>query len=86
LELLSANKNARDSRVWRLGATYATLPFELQAGNQPHEFGLSIGRRMSFRGGSSTLDVALQQFFRSDGAGFSERATLILLGLAFRPL
>ncbi|MGE0443543.1 MAG: hypothetical protein AB7L66_09670 [Gemmatimonadales bacterium] len=72
-------------RPLRFGATYGTLPFPLRADHQPHEFGLSVGTGFRFTGGRGGLDLALQQLWRSDGGGFTERATVFTLGVSIRP-
>jgi hypothetical protein len=72
-------------RPLRFGVHYATLPFPLQAGRQAREIGLAAGTGFRFTGGRGGVDLALQQLFRSDGEGFTERATVITLGVSIRP-
>jgi hypothetical protein len=84
VELLRDAKNP-GHRPIRLGGSYATLPFPLRVGKQAHEFGLSVGTGLRFTGGRGGVDLALQQLWRSDGDGFSERATVVSLGFSLRP-
>jgi hypothetical protein len=84
LELVRDPKNP-GHRPWRFGAHYATLPFPITAGNQAHELGFSIGSGIRFTQGRGGVDLAIQQLFRSDGAGFKERATVVTLGVSIRP-
>jgi opacity protein-like surface antigen len=72
-------------RPWRFGVRYATLPFPVRADQQAHEYGLSAGTGIRFTGGRGGLDLALEQIWRSDGAGFTERATVVTLGVSLRP-
>jgi hypothetical protein len=84
IEVVRDPKNA-GHRPWRLGAHYSTLPFPVTAGRQAHELGFSAGTGIRFTQGRGGVDLALQQIFRSDGAGFKERATLLTLGILIRP-
>ncbi|MEO8449089.1 MAG: hypothetical protein ABI647_04820 [Gemmatimonadota bacterium] len=82
---LVRNPKQPASRPLRFGVRYATLPFPVVAGKQAHEFGLSAGTGVRFTAGRGGIDVAVEQIWRSDGGTFSERATVITLGLSIRP-
>lgn len=69
----------------RLGVSYGTLPFPVRVGKQANEFGLSAGTGVRFIGGRGGVDLSLQQLWRSDGDGFSERATIVTVGFTLRP-
>ncbi|MDX2057548.1 MAG: hypothetical protein SFV24_07075 [Gemmatimonadales bacterium] len=72
-------------RPIRFGGSYATLPFPLRAGKQAHEYGISVGTGIRFTGGRGGFDFALQQLWRSDGDGYTERATILTFGFSLRP-
>jgi hypothetical protein len=84
VEILKDSRNP-GHRPWRLGAHYSTLPFPLRAGKQAHEFGIAAGTGLRFTGGRGGLDLALEQLWRSDGDGYTERATVVTLGVSIRP-
>ncbi len=72
-------------RPWRLGAHYSTLPFPVQAGKQPHQFGISVGSGVRIPSGRAGLDFAVEELWRSDGAQFTERATVVTIGISIKP-
>ena len=84
IELLRDPKNP-GHRPWRLGGYYATLPFPVRAGRQPHELGISAGTGVRFTNGKGGFDLTLQQLWRSDGVGYTERATVVTFGISIRP-
>ncbi len=84
LELVRDPRNP-GHRPWRFGAHYATLPFPIRADRQAHEIGFSIGSGVRFTQGRGGVDLAVQQVFRSDGGGFTERATVVTFGISIRP-
>lgn len=84
IELLKDPRNPGHKPV-RFGASYGTLPFPLRAGKQAHEFGLSAGTGIRFIAGRGGVDLSLQQLWRSDGDGFTERATVVTIGFSLRP-
>jgi hypothetical protein len=84
IEFIKDPRNA-GHRPWRLGVHYATLPFPIEVGAQPKEFGISAGTGIRFTQGRGGLDLAVQQIFRSAGTGYSERATVVSLGVSLRP-
>ncbi len=84
IELLRDPKNP-GHRPWRMGGYYATLPFPIRAGRQPHEFGISAGTGVRFTSGRGGFDLALQRLWRSDGAGYTEKATVVTFGISIRP-
>jgi hypothetical protein len=71
-------------RPIRFGARYGTLPFPLVAGEQPHEFGVSLGSGIRFAQERAGIDLGLEHVWRSAGA-YSERAFLINVGVTLRP-
>jgi len=84
VELIRNNRNPAHKAI-RFGAHYATLPFPVTEAIQPHEVGLSLGTGIRFTGGRGGFDIALEQLWRSDSEGFSERAFVITLGVSLRP-
>jgi hypothetical protein len=71
-------------RPLRLGLRYGTLPFFLDPGVQPTEFGISAGTGMRFAQQRAGLDLGLEYVQRSAGA-FKERAFLLNFGVTVRP-
>jgi hypothetical protein len=71
-------------RPIRLGARYATLPFPLQPGVQPTEFGVSIGSGVRFAQDRAGIDLSVEHLWRS-GGDFKERAFVVSLGVGVRP-
>jgi hypothetical protein len=53
-------------------------------GDQPHEFGLSLGTGIRFAQERAGIDLGLEHVWRSAGA-YSERAFLLNLGVTVRP-
>ncbi|HEU5218344.1 MAG TPA: hypothetical protein VFU23_06785 [Gemmatimonadales bacterium] len=72
-------------RPLRLGVRHATLPFPLRVGDKTSETAVSVGTSFRFVADRAGLDLALQRVWRKGGAGFSERATLLTLGVSVRP-
>jgi hypothetical protein len=72
-------------RPIRFGVHYATLPYPIVVGNQPHEFGASLGTGARFAQQRAGIDVALEHLWRSDGTGRKERAWQIVFGVNLRP-
>jgi hypothetical protein len=68
----------------RLGVRYGTLPFPLEPGEQPSEFGISAGTGFRFGQNRAGLDFGLEHVWRAAGA-FSERTFLLNLGVTVRP-
>lgn len=71
-------------RPIRFGAHYATLPFPLQPGVQPTEFGVSVGSGVRFAQDRAGVDLAVEYLRRSAG-DFKESAFVISVGVAVRP-
>jgi hypothetical protein len=71
-------------RPLRFGARYGSLPFSVIEGEQPHEFGLSLGTGIRFAQERAGIDLGLEHVWRSAGA-YSERAFLLNLGVTVRP-
>jgi hypothetical protein len=71
-------------RPLRFGARYGSLPFSVIEGDQPHEFGLSLGTGIRFAQERAGIDLGLEHVWRSAGA-YSERAFQLNLGVTVRP-
>lgn len=71
-------------RPIRFGAHYATLPFPLQPGVQPTEFGVSLGTGTRFAQERAGVDLAVEHVWRSAG-DFDERGLVFSLGVSVRP-
>jgi hypothetical protein len=69
----------------RLGFYHAQLPFPLQRGVNVSETGITIGTSKRFVADRAGFDLALGQVWRKGGAGFSERATMLTVGVSVRP-
>lgn len=83
-EFLRDSKNP-SQKPFRIGGHYATLPFPIRAGSQPHEVGIAVGTGLRFVGGRGGFDVALERNWRSDGTGYKEHATVFTFGISIRP-
>jgi hypothetical protein len=71
-------------RPLRFGARYGSLPFSIVAGEQPHEFGVSLGSGVRFAQDRAGVDLGLEHVWRSAGA-YTERAFLVNIGMSVRP-
>ena len=71
-------------RPIRFGARYGTLPFPILVGEQPHEFGVSLGTGIRFAQERAGIDLGLEHVWRSAGV-YSERAFLLDVGVTVRP-
>ena len=71
-------------RPIRFGAHYARLPFPLQPGLQPTEFGVSAGSGARFAQDRASVDLSVEYLFRSAG-NFEERGFVVSLGVGVRP-
>lgn len=71
-------------RPIRFGAHYATLPFPLQPGVQPKEFGVSLGSGIRFAQDRAGVDLSVEHLWRSAG-DFKERTFVISVGVGVRP-
>jgi hypothetical protein len=69
----------------RLGVRRATLPFPVTAGAEAKEFGISAGTGFSFAAERGTLSFAVERAWRSETAGFRERAWIVTAGVTIRP-
>lgn len=69
----------------RLGFYHARLPFPLTRGQNISETGISIGTSKRFVADRAGFDFALGQVWRKGGAGFTERATQLTVGISVRP-
>ncbi len=79
------DKKRLSHRPLRLGVRRATLPFPLRLGDKTTETAVSVGTSFRFVADRAGLDLALQRVWRKGGAGFTERATLLTLGVSVRP-
>jgi hypothetical protein len=68
----------------RFGARYGTLPFTLVEGEQPHEFGVSIGSGVRFAQQRAGVDIGVEHVWRSQGV-YRERAFLVDVSVTVRP-
>ena len=71
-------------RPIRFGAHYATLPFPLQPGLQPTEFGVSVGSGVRFASDRAGVDLSLEYLSRSAG-DFEDRGLVVSIGVGVRP-
>jgi hypothetical protein len=71
-------------RPLRFGFRYGVLPFPVEAGQQPKEFGISAGSGVRFAQGRAGIDLGLEHVWRSAGE-FKERSFLVNLGVTVRP-
>jgi hypothetical protein len=71
-------------RPLRLGVRYGSLPFLLDTGEQPKEFGISTGTGLRFAQDRAGVDLGLEHVWRSAGA-FKERTFMVNLGVTVRP-
>lgn len=74
-------------RPIRFGARYSTLPFALIAGEQPSEWGVSIGSGMLFRPASDAsdvgaIDLTIERVQRKQGTAFTEAAWILSVGVS----
>ena len=74
-------------RPIRLGVRHAKLPFLLVEGEQPTEWGVSVGSGLRFRPSSDArdvggLDIALERIQRKQGPDYSESAWLLSVGVS----
>jgi hypothetical protein len=91
LEVNAGLEYARDPRAnWRrpirLGFRYAQLPFLLTpGGEQPTEFGVTIGTGTRFAGQRGGIDLAIEKNWRKAGSDYQESSWLLILGISVRP-
>jgi hypothetical protein len=60
------------------------LPFPLQPGVQPKEFGVSLGSGVRFAQDRAGIDLSVEHLWRSAG-DFKERVFVISVGVGVRP-
>jgi hypothetical protein len=72
------------NRPLRFGLHYATLPFPLETGVQPKEWGASVGSGVRFAQDRAGIDLAVEYIRRTAG-DFKERAFVISVGVGVRP-
>ena len=69
----------------RLGVRYATLPFPVTSGDQPHQFSVSGGTGARFGHDRAGVDLAFDYAWRSATGPERERALTLTLGLSIKP-
>jgi len=79
------NPKRPSHRPLRLGVHHARLPFQLRRGEDADETGISIGTSLRFVADRAGVDLALQEVWRKGAPGFTERATLLTVGVRIRP-
>lgn len=84
---LQTNSRRSGHRPIRFGARYATLPFLLGAGEQPSEWGVSVGSGMRFRPASDArdvgaIDLTVERIQRKQGTAFTESAWVLSVGVS----
>ena len=72
-------------RPIRLGVRYAQLPFPLTPGEQPTEFGITLGSGFSFAQDRAVLALALERAWRDQSDAYSETAWIVTAGVTVRP-
>lgn len=86
-----SNPRQPSTRPIRIGAHYRTLPFPVESGSQPKEFGLSLGSAMGFARDPRTgltraqVDLSVSRLWRSAEGGYREGAWLVGVGFSVRP-
>ena len=73
-----------EQKPLRLGLRYAQLPFLLVPGDQPHEFGASIGSGIRFAQGRGAVNGALERIWRHSST-LRESAWILTLSVTVRP-
>lgn len=73
-------------RPLRIGARYTQLPFLLtNDGDQPTEYGFSIGTGARFAGQRGGVDLALEHNWRKLGSAYKESGWMLVFGISIRP-
>lgn len=73
-------------RPLRLGVRYSQLPFLLASGGeQPTEYGVSIGTGTRFAGQRGGVDLAIEHNWRKLGSSYKESGWLLVFGVSIRP-
>jgi hypothetical protein len=72
-------------RPIRLGVRYAQLPFPLTPGEQPTEFGVTLGSGFSFAQDRAVVALALERAWRDQSDAYSETAWIVTAGVTVRP-
>ena len=72
-------------RPIRLGVRYAQLPFPLTSGEQPTEFGVTLGSGFSFAQDRAVVALALERAWRDQSDAYSETAWIVTAGVTVRP-
>lgn len=72
-------------RPIRLGVRYSQLPFPLTPGEQPTEFGVSLGSGFSFAQDRAIVGLAVERAWRDQSDSYSETAWIVTAGVTVRP-
>jgi hypothetical protein len=72
-------------RPIRFGVRYAQLPFPLTSGEQPTEFGVTLGSGFSFAQDRAVIALALERAWRDQSDAYSETAWIVTAGVTVRP-
>jgi len=72
-------------RPMRIGFYRAGVPFEVLRGTRITETGISAGSSLEFGGGRVRMDFSLSRVWRDGGPDYSERATMLQLGVSIAP-
>jgi hypothetical protein len=72
-------------RPIRLGVRYAQLPFPLTPGEQPTEFGVTLGSGFSFAQDRAVVALAVERAWRDQSDAYSETAWIVTAGVTVRP-
>jgi hypothetical protein len=70
---------------FRAGLHWTQLPFPLEPGGDPAEFGIAVGTGTRFAAERGGIDLALERVWRSEGSDYSEQAWLLTIGISVRP-
>lgn len=80
----SPNPDQPEQKPLRAGVRYAQLPFLLVPGDQPHEFGASVGSGLRFAQGRGAVDGSLERIWRRSST-LKESAWILTLSVTVRP-
>ena len=69
----------------RAGIHWTQLPFPLEPGDEPTEFGVSAGSGFRFARDRGGVDLAVERTWRSEGSEYKETAWLLTVGVTVRP-
>jgi len=84
LEFITQTKHPLHRPI-RIGAFHARLPFPLRRGEDVDETGVTIGTSLRFVSDRAGIDLALGRIWRKGAPGFTERATVLNVGVTIHP-